>query len=288
MHALDWNDLRYVLAIARERTYAAAARRLKTDPTTIARRLRSIETALNVKLFERDSDGWMGPTEAGEVAVRRAEVIETEIGSLTASVKGADASVSGSVRVTAVPILVNRVLIPAAPSLIARHPDLRLELIGDSRDLSLTRREADVALRLARPGEEVGSRVLARRIGTLGYAAYAATNCHCDPRNLPWLTYEEGMSHLLQAKWINRAAEQSSGYAAIALNDADSLLHAVEAGLGRSLLPCIVADSMPGLVRIAVAETLPEREIWTLTHPDLRPLARVAAVLEWLEEVLGK
>jgi DNA-binding transcriptional LysR family regulator len=288
MHALDWNDLRYVLAIARERTYAAAARRLKTDPTTIARRLRSIETALNVKLFERGPDGWMCPTEAGEVAVRRAEAIETEIGSLSASVKGADTSVSGSVRVTAVPILVNRVLIPAAPSLIARHPDLRLELIGDSRDLSLTRREADVALRLARPSEEVGSRVLARRIGTLGYAVYGAANCPSDPVTLPWLTYEEGMSHLLQAKWINRAAEQSSGYAAIAVNDADSLLHAVEAGLGRSLLPCIVADRMPGLVRIAVTETPPEREIWTLTHPDLRPLARVAAVLEWLEEVLGR
>src|SRR5258708_6944824 len=115
MHDIDWNDLRHILALAREGSYAAAGRRLGIDPTTVARRLRALEAALDVRLFERGAEGEMRPTQAGGVAARRAETVEAEVGGLTAAVKGADTPASGTVRVTAVPILINRVLIPAAP-----------------------------------------------------------------------------------------------------------------------------------------------------------------------------
>lgn len=146
MQPLDWNDLRYVLALTRCGSYAATAQQLAVDPTTIARRLRRIETALEVRLFERGADGQMHPTQAGEVAAKRAEAMETEAGRLVEAVKGADTVASGRVRVTAVPILVNRVLVPSAGELTALHPRLRLELVAESRSLSLTHREADIAL----------------------------------------------------------------------------------------------------------------------------------------------
>jgi DNA-binding transcriptional LysR family regulator len=289
MQALDWNDLRYVLALSREGSYAAAARRLGIDPTTVTRRLRAIEVALEARLFERGVDGEMRLTQAGEVAARRAEIVEAEVGGLTAAVKGTDASASGTVRLTAVPILINRILVPAAPNLVALHPDLRVELIAESRDLSLTRREADIALRLGRPGEDAGKRVLARRIGMLAYAVYAATDLRSDPKNLPWVTYEDGMAHLPQARWIAKAATKEGGFSAVAVNDAEAILQAVQAGLGRSLLPCVVADRIPALTRLPV-ENVPliEREIWLLTHPDLRHLARIAAVLAWIEVSIAR
>ena len=289
MQHVDWNDLRYVLALARGGSYAAAGQWLAVDATTVARRLRTVEAALEVRLFERGADGRMFPTQAGEVAAKRAETMEAEAGRLVEAVKGADAFASGTVRVTAVPILVNRVLVPAAGKLTALHPQLRLELIAESRGLSLTRREADIALRLARPGDDAGKQVLARRIGTLTYAAYASTAKTVDYAKLPWLTYEDGMAHLPQAGWIAEISRKGGGTAAVAMNDAEAILQAVKAGLGRSLLPCIVADQMPDLARLPNGDAPPpDREMWLLTHPDLRHLTRIAAVLDWMEAVVTR
>jgi DNA-binding transcriptional LysR family regulator len=286
MPDIDWNDLRYVLAVARTRSHAAAARALHIDPTTVGRRLRAIEAILEARLVERDATGDLRPTQAGEIAVQRAEQIEAEVGGLTAAVKGVDTLASGTVRVTAVPILVNKFLIPAVGALVAKHPGLRVELIADARGLSLTRGEADIALRLTRPEPEVGAHVLARCIGKLSYAAYAARDDAAAAETLPWLTYEDGMAHLPQARWTAKAALKEGGFAAISVNDADTLVQAVQAGLGRALLPCLIADRVEGIARVAVnGPALPEREIWLLTHPDLRPLARVAAVLAWIDAI---
>lgn len=284
MQSLDWNDLRYVLAVAREGSHNAAARQLGVDPTTVSRRLRAIEAALAVCLFERPDDGKLSLTPAGEIAAKRAEAVEAEIGSLKAAIQGADDAAKGTVRVTAVPILINRILVPAAAGLMAQHPQLRVELIAESRDLSLTRREADIAIRLARPRDDIGNRVLAKRIGTLGYAVYAANDVQADTATLPWVTYEDGMAHLPQARWMAKSMEKSSAPSAIALNDAEAILQAVQAGLGRSLLPCMVADGVAGVRRVGADQApFPEREIWLLTHPDLRQLARIAVVLAWIE-----
>lgn len=284
MPDLDWNGLQHVLALARTGSYAAAARRLGLDATTVARRIRAVEIELGARLFERGPDGARRPTQAGEIALARAEAIEAEIGGLTAAVKGIDTAAAGTVRLTAVPVLINRLLLPAAAGLMARHPGLALELIADVRDLSLTRREADIALRLARPGDEVGDRIIARRIGTLDYAVYSAGWAD-DP---PWLIYEGGMAHLPQQRWMSRAAEKGGRIAAVTVNDGESLLHGVAAGLGKALLPCLIADRMPGLRRLDWgAEPMPGREIWVLTLPDLRHLARVATVLNWVEAVLN-
>lgn len=284
MHDMDWNDLRYVLALAREKSFAAAGRRLGTDPTTVARRLRAVEEMLRATLFSRDMSGAMVPTSAGEIAVVRAEAIEAEIGSLSFAVEGMDVAAMGSVRVTAAPFLVNRLLIPASGVLLKAHPRLQLELIGDSRNLSLTRREADIALRLARPAAGAGNRTIARRIATLDYGVYAAGGCDDDAELLPWLTYEDTMAHLPHARWLAVRAEGDTGRAPVLVNEAEGLIQAACAGLGRALLPCIVADRVGGLKRVRSDEKdLPKRELWLLTHPDIRHLARMKVVSEWIE-----
>src|SRR5690242_3613016 len=213
MQGMDWDDLRHLLAVARAGTLSAAARRLGVDQTTVARRLAALEKALGVQLFERN-DGLLRPTQAGERALARAAAAEQEIQELAQGAAGGDAAPAGLVRLTAVPILVNRLLIPALPALARRHTQIRLELIAEPRNLSLTRREADLALRLARP--ESGAGVLARRIGYLDYGVYVPRRKAITHR-LPWITYEEGQGHLPQARWIATAAKEE-GLAPLAVS----------------------------------------------------------------------
>lgn len=273
---MDWNDLRYILTIARAGTLAAAARRLGVNQTTVARRLAAAEAALGVRLFER-VDGALHPTKPGQTAIARAAQVEQEVHGLEHGIGGGDADAAGLVRLTAVPLLVNRLLIPALPAFCAKHPGLRIELIADARNVSLTRREADIALRLGRP--ESGGSVLTKRIGHLDYAAYG-------PRKraavrLPWITYEEGLSHLPQARWIAEAA-RGEELAPIFVSDAEAILHAIHAGLGKSLLPCFAADRDSGMRRLSGPGAVLTRELWLLTHRDLRHHARIAAVVSWL------
>jgi DNA-binding transcriptional LysR family regulator len=260
---MNWNDLRYILAVQRGRSLTAAARLLGVDQTTVARRLAAIQEALGARLYQRMTDGKPQLTPSGERAALHAEMIETEIGALDLALAGADDVVCGTVRVTSVPIIINRILVPRAPTLLKRHPKLQLELVADARDLSLTRRETDLALRLGRP-KIGGTKVTARRIGALRYEVYAAASCSArEARMLPWVTYDTAMAHLPQA------------------------LEAVIAGLGRSLLPCVIADADSRLQKLGgkLRGSVLSRELWLLTHSELRTFGRIEAVVEWIEQI---
>jgi DNA-binding transcriptional LysR family regulator len=288
---MNWDDLRYLLAVAQGSTLSAAAQRLRVDETTVARRLAAAEAALGARLFER-VDRTMRPTRAGEVAIAHAERVEREMHGLHGRIAGADAAVAGTVRLTSVPIVVNRLLAPALPDLVAAHPLLRLELIAEPRNLSLTKREADIALRLARP--QGGGTAVARRIGRLDYAVYGPSPKGLRPTGgprdgdagaLPWITYEAGLDELPQAKWIAAAARGAAAPVLMA-GDAETILAAVRAGVGKSLLPCAVAEREPGLRRLGDAAPVLSREMWLLVHADLRRLARIGAVVEWIEQTV--
>ncbi len=288
MQMLNWNDLRYVLAVSRGGTLRAAARLLGVDDTTVARRLVAMQETIGTRLYQRLVDGTLRLTTSGERAALHAERIEREVGALAVELAGADDVVSGTVRVTSVPIVVNHILVPAAPILLKRHPKLELEFVADARDLSVTRRETDLALRLARP-KTGGTKVVARRIGTVRYDVYASASCSLrDAKMLPWVTYDEAMAHLPQARWIAATAVRDhQRIAAVRLNDAEALLEAVIAGLGRSLLPCAIADGDSRLRRIGGKRrgSVLSRELWLLTHSELRRLGRIEAAAKWIEQI---
>jgi DNA-binding transcriptional LysR family regulator len=288
MQPLNWNDFRYILALSRGRTLTAAARLLGVDDTTVARRVGAMQDTLGARLYQRLADGTLRLTTAGERVALHAERVEGEVGALAAALAGGEDVASGAVRVTSVPILIDHLLVPAAPILLKRHPQLRLELIAEARDASLTRREADVALRLARP-KTGGTRVTARRVGTLRYEVYGPASC--SPREagkLPWITYDDTMAHLPQVGWIAAtAARNDEPIAAVRVNDAEALLHAVIAGLGRALLPSVVADADRRLRKLGKTPVL-GRELWLLTHSELRSLGRIDAVLQWIAEIVPR
>ncbi len=288
MQTMNWNDLRYVLAIGRGRTLAEAARQLAVDDTTVARRLATLQEVTGAILYQRLADGTLQLTASGERAALHAERIEREINRLDVALSGTDDVVSGTVRLTSVPIIVNHLLVTAAPILLQRHPGLQLELIGDARDFSFTRREADLALRLARP-KTGGTRLATRRVGILRYGIYAAASC--SPREakiLPWITYDETMAHLPQARWIAATAgSNDERIASIRVSDAEAVLQAVISGVGRSLLPCVIADANARLRRLDAKRQAPvlARELWLLGHSELRTLGRIEAVAAWIEQI---
>lgn len=278
MPNLNWNDLRVILALAREGSVQVAARRLNVNDTTISRRLSEVEEALGSRLFDRTERGSYPLTDQGRILVDHAARIEQRILDMENEVAGHDTAVVGQVRVTCVPILVNHVLSEHSTALTDQHPDLKLELISDFRNLGITKREAEIAVRLGGPDRRTGDSLLTRKIGLLDYAEYRPTGASGD---LPWITYDSLMGRIPQARWIaERASEGGARISPLSFNDAEGIRQAVRRGLGRSILPCIVADGDPKLSRAGPA--LHCREVWLLTHPDQRALARVDVVVDWL------
>lgn len=277
---MNWDDLRFVLAVARGASLAAAARQLRVNETTVSRRLVSLERATGTKLFQR-AHGRLVATEYGEFAAAHAECIEAEMAAFESEMTGADKAPQGRVRVTSVPLVINRLLIPRLGALTGLHPKLTLELISEPRNLSLSKRDADIAVRLARP--QAGS-ALCWRIGELAYSVYGPAGANA--RSLPWLTYADDYAHLPQARWIaaNKAGVED---VPVLVNDAESLLQAVAAGLGRSVLPDFLIGSDVRVKRLSPAPVL-RREAWLLVHPDIRQLPRIAVVIDWLQVVIDE
>jgi DNA-binding transcriptional LysR family regulator len=282
MQDLNWNDLRYVLVLSRSGRLARAARQLGVDETTIARRVARIEKVLGSRLFER-VNGILLATEIGHVVVQHAERIEVDVGEVKNAATGADARVAGSARITTIPMLLNRMLLPALPALLKAHPQLQLQLVADPRNLSLMNREADIALRFTRPDKE--HRIVARRVGEIAYAVYGPAGP--QPTTLPWITYEGSLSALPHASWMVKAIkEERDAGTRLIVNDSDVAVHAIRAGLGRSLLPCCIGDREHELSRLSGQKPVLSRELWLLVHPELRHLARIRAVISWIEQVI--
>ncbi len=288
MRNLNWNDLRFLLALHRSGTYSEAGRQLGVDDTTVSRRIKVLERVTGTTLFLRRPDHSLELTPLGQEIADRAEAMERATDAIAESLGAAEKQVRGTVRLTAVPLVVNRVLIPALPSFLAAHPGLTVELTPDARDLSLTRREADLALRLARP-KVGGGDVLAQRIGRLSYAAFYAANLkQQQAESLPWITYDDGMAHLPHARWLaqraKRATEQASN---LRVSDGESALEAAVQGLGKTLAPSIVgaADGRLKAWPLRDGTVPPQREVWLLSHAAQRELTSIRTVIDWLKSI---
>lgn len=282
MQGIDWGDLQFVLAVFRRESFAAAARQLGVNETTVARRIARIEKRIQARLFERIG-GRASPTDAGVRLADGAGRIQQQIDASMLELAGTDLQTSGSVRLTAVPILVSHVLIPAAWRLFESHPGLNLELIAEQRNLNLTRRETDIALRLSRPDSD--TQMIARKIATIEYSVYARSDT--DPDELPWIGYTDSARELSQARWIAaRCQQQGEPHASVIHNDALSVCESVKAGHGKSLLPDIVGRQVTELSRITQGTAPLARELWMMVHPESRRLARIDAVINWLDDLV--
>jgi DNA-binding transcriptional LysR family regulator len=280
---LDWGHLRFFLELVRTGSHARAAQRMGVDRNTVARRVAALEAELGLALFERGPQGW-SQTLVGQELAELATRVEENVLALTRHVDARDATLRGTARLTTVPHLATHLLPPALPALRRRHPELVLEVVADARALDLSRREADLAVRLGRPRD---SGLVTRRLAHYAYAFYAAAATDAgarggvDFRADPFLCAENEP----QERWLHELApERRVVYRS---NSTTSLLSAAREGVGVALLPCYVGDADPALRRLD-GPAPAAQEIWLLVHGDLRRTPRVRAVIDWLDELVER
>ncbi len=284
---LNWSDLRFFLELARTGSLSRAAKRLAVDRNTVARWVAALEAALGLTLFERGPQRWTR-TAAGDELAALASRVEENVLALARHADAADRDMAGTVRLTTATHVCAQLLVPALPVLRDRHPRLVLEVAVDQRIFDLTRREADLALRLGRPRE---AGLVMRKLGEIAYGLYAARGQPAARRGKvdfdhdPFVGFDDSLASVPQERWLNRVAPVRK--LVFRCNSSLSLMAAVRAGMGVALLPCFVAASDPTLVRLAAPEPI-QHELWVLFHADLGRTPRVRAVIEWVDEVVKK
>ena len=245
--------------------------------------------AFHFSFLVRASDGTYSLTDTGVSVASEAQAIADRVGAIERVSNRQAADKSGTVRLTSVPIVVNRLLVPQVKRLLIKYPELSIELIAESRGYSLTRREADLAIRFSRPVQG-GTQLKARRIGQWRYALYAATNQGPeDDLGLPLILYDETLAHLPHAQWIERAARvHAAGISTLRVHDAETAIEAARAGIGQAILPIPIASQTEGLRRISPTSVQTElgSEIWLIGHADQIGLPRVSCVTNWVNDIL--
>lgn len=276
--ALDWNDLRLVAAMRAEGSSAGAARRLGIDQTTASRRLARVEHELGLPLFDR-IERRLVARPVVEAVVADLDAVAAIVARITARLRDERAALAGTVVVSTVDLVATRLLAPRLGEFRADHPGVRLEFELTDANVSLAAREADVAVRLARPRDDTA---LARRIGTLAFGFYGPRDGE-DVDRLPLAAYGEALAHLPESLWLARHWPDAP--VGLRADRAALLLEAVAAG-HRAVLPRLVGDGDPRLRRLDGDEPPPAREIWRMVHPDRRADPAVAAVVAWIEASL--
>ena len=295
---LDWDDLRYFLAVARLGSLSAAAKQLHVAQSTVGRRLASLEANLGVRLLNRTPDGYV-PTLAGQDVRQQAERVEVEATALERSVGGRDNRLSGLVRVTCAETLASNLVAPCFGTLHVQHPDIMIELIPNPRELSLSMREADISVRLKRPDQHD---LVVRRIGTVAYGLYASPDYlerhgeldytgGCPGHHL--ITQLDGIQDVTQTEWLAelapraRVAMQTSSHAA-------ALAAALHGG-GLASLIRYRADREDGLIRLRtppVPSLIPSSGIFLVVHKDNRRTPRIRVALDhitrWVRALADK
>ncbi len=279
----NWDDLRVFLAVARAGSLSGAARMLGVNHSTVFRRIGAFEEALAVRLFERLPNGYL-LTPAGEALRDGALRVEEEITSLSRKVTGQDLRLSGTVRVTTIDMLAFGLLPRHLAGFRDAYPGIELEVVVSNAAVSLSRREADVALRVGNAPPEV---LVGRRVGLLAFAVYSSVGYRTrrpesDLAVHDWIGFDSEHEALVRrfARFLPEVQP------ALRTNSVAAALSAATAGLGLAPLPCGLADLEPDLVRVAPLPDDFTLDLWLLTHEDLRRTARIRAFLDFLANAL--
>lgn len=275
---MDWSDLRIFLAIAREGTLGAAARRLGQSQPTMGRRLRALEQAVGHTLFQRTGDGFV-LTDEGAVVLAHAERMEEEALALERQLEGRDGRLDGMLRLSSSDWFGAHVLTPVLAEFAILQPRVVVELLTDARIYSLSRREADLAFRIA-PFDEPD--VIARRLMHIPYGAYQKAGLEPprvgDGAGTPLITMDTAFGGMPDAVWLTRVLPNA--HVVSRSNNRDVQARMCAAGAGVAVLPRPLGDVLPGVERLDLGEPPPGRDTWLGYHRDLRRLARLRALLD--------
>jgi DNA-binding transcriptional LysR family regulator len=285
MSRFDWDDLRFFLAVARAGRLTVAARRLGADHATVSRRISALEAALKAKLFERRPQGY-ALTEHGERLLSKAESMETQALAVSSEIGGADLALSGTVRIGTPDGFGTLFLAPRTAGFAAQYPDLEIQLIAMPRLLSLSKREADVAVSLAPPkeGKIVARKLTDYRLGLYASAEYLARHpAVTSPEDLHAHEMVGYIDDLIFTPELDYLDEVSKGLRPrLQSSNLVAQMHATLAGAGICILPHFVASLDPRLVPVMPDRVTIVRSFYLIVHSDLKDVARIRATMDFL------
>ncbi|MDR3513547.1 MAG: LysR family transcriptional regulator [Caulobacteraceae bacterium] len=282
---LNWDDLRIFLAVAREGGLLPAARRLGLDHTTVARRISTLEEAVGARLVDRSPRG-ARLTDAGAGMIEHAERMEAEAVVAGSAWKGADQQASGVVRLATPEAFGAWLVAPAVRAFHDQYPEIQLELVPESRLISLSKRDADLAVMLSRPpqGRLFAQRLIDYELGLFASRAYLEETGAVDSldalKGRPLVGYIDEMIDIPELRYVDQFANGSKTVFRSTSITAQQI--AVSAGLGLGVLHVFAAEQNPQLIRVMAERISIKRSYWLAMHPDQRRLPRVRAVADFL------
>ncbi|MGV8892553.1 MAG: LysR family transcriptional regulator [Burkholderiaceae bacterium] len=278
----NWEDLRHFLAVARTGTLSGAARDLKVDHATVSRRLVALEDDLQVRLVERMPRACR-LTAIGQTISELAQSIEENAFAIDRAIRANQSPLSGKVTLSAPPVLVASFLAKYLADFRQRHPGVQLSVSGQAQQVSLSRREADLAIRLVRPKESTN---VVRRLGTMPFALYASGEYINLERPSAWefIAYDAQFDDMPQQQWLRRIAGERP--IACEISDINGHHAAARAKAGVAGLPCFLGDADPSLQRLTYDGNPFARDIWLVVHRDLKRSAPIRAVMDFLIETV--
>jgi len=283
---IDWDDVRYFLAVAREGSVRAAAGRLAVNHSTVLRRIAELEERLGTQMFEKLPSGYR-LTAAGEEVLDLANQMEASSHQLETRVFGRDQSVRGLLRVTLPPFLATHLLMPDLADFARVHPDIEMEIVSTGEVMNLTNREADVAIRIVTDtktlplnlhglkGPELFAGIYISRDRLAAWRAGAA-----DPIR-PIVVGGQGVPG-----WAKEGEVPATGVP-FTTPDAEAQIAAVRQGIGMTRLPCFVGDADRLLVRVPGIDLKSHATLWLLTHGEARKTKRVRLFTEFISRRLA-
>jgi DNA-binding transcriptional LysR family regulator len=283
---MRWDDLQYFLAVARAGQLSRAASRLGVDATTVSRRIKRLERAIGQTLFEQTREGHT-LTEAGERILAKAEGMESHVREIELRPQPAE-QVSGSIRVSVSEGFGTWFVAHHLPSFAAAHPQLQIDLVASSGFLNPSRREADVAILLARPHK---GPLFTRKLTDYSLRLYASRSYlerHqqirdvAELKNLSLIGYVPDLLYAPELRYLSEIAPELEPR--IRSTSINAQYRLTAAGAGIAVLPSFIGDADPELVRL-LEHVVVTRSFWLVTHSDTRQLARVRAFVSWLTSV---
>lgn len=278
MHNNNWDDLRFFLALCREKSATAAGRVLGVNHTTVARRIRALEGDLGARLFEPSRDGYE-MTQAAENMYEHARRMEEITQAIDRDIFGRDAELKGPLKLTVAHDVAERLVIPRLGEFMEAYPCIDLEVLTTTGLVDLAAREADIALRLtAKPPDYlIGREVVPMRHGVYGSPGYL------EDTNRPAKVILFRREPVLP-EWVQRHFPDAK--IAMRVDDVGAMAHAVANDMGLARMPCYVGDTEPRIRRLDLKLTPSTWGIWILSHVDLRSTARVRVAREFLINII--
>ncbi|MFZ2158280.1 MAG: LysR family transcriptional regulator [Bradyrhizobium sp.] len=283
---MEWSDLRIFLAVAREGTLGAAARKLGQSQPTMGRRLRALERSVGHTLFQRTGDGFV-LTDEGSIVLSHAERMEEEALAFQRQLAGHERQLEGMLRISSSDWFGAHILTPVLAEFAEAQPRVVVELLTDARLYSLPRREADMVFRI-RPFDE--AEVISRRLIHIDYGVYVKLGSAFRPRQgdgkgTPLITMDTAFGGMADAVWLKRILPNA--HVASRSNNRDVQARLCAAGVGAAVLPRPLGDAFAGVERIDLGEQPPGRDTYVGYHRDLKRLARLRALLDLVIERLA-